>query len=293
MNWKEMSFGKKIAIGFSTLILIMTVLGGAGAWWMNSAQKDSAMLAQEDVPEMAIGAEIRGAANRLMYQMRGYGFTENEQYYKNAQKESAALHAGIKKGNDLNSKAVHLKKLGGQLKGIESAEKQYRQAMEETNAISGKMAVQRIKLDENAAKYMQNSNDFLIAQNAAFKKDLSERQKKVEVVTAIVGLGTKVRVANFRAQATNDMELMQQAVEMLAGVKKHTDELRPVTRAKVNIKQMDNIEAATEKYAKNMAAYIATTKTMEDAGKDMNAGAAMYMKNTNDFLASQNEAMEK
>jgi len=293
MNWKNMTFGKKVGVGFSALILITVILGGLGAWWMKSAQKDSEMLAMEYVPEMVIGAEIRGAANRLMYQMRGYGFTEDEQYYENAQKEANALTAGIKKGNDLQKKAVHLKALGGQLKNIETAEKQYRQAIEETHAISGKLAVQRTKLDENAAKYMQNSNDFLIAQNAAFKKDLSERQKKVEVVTAIVGLGTKVRVANFRAQATNDMELMQQAVEMLAGVKKHTDELRPVTRAEVNIKQMDNIEAATEKYAENMAAYIATTKTMEDAGKDMNASAARYMKNTNDFLASQNEAMEK
>ena len=47
MNWKNMSFGKKIAVGFSALILIMTVLGGLGAWWMKSAQKDSEMLAME------------------------------------------------------------------------------------------------------------------------------------------------------------------------------------------------------------------------------------------------------
>ena len=293
MKWKDMTFGKKIAVGFSALILITVVLGGLGAWWMKSAQKDSEMLAMEYVPEMAIGAEIRGAANRLMYQMRGYGFTEDEQYYKNAEKELTALTAGINKGTDLQKKAIHLEALGGQLKIIDEAQKQYKQAMEETLSTSGQLAVQRTKLDENAAKYMQNSNDFLAGQNAAFKKDLAERQKKVEVVTAIVGLGTKVRVTNFKAQATDDMALMQQAVDLLAGVKKHTEELRPVTRADVNIKQMDSIDAATEKYAKNMAAYIATQKIMEDAGKKMDDGAALYMKNSNDFLASQNEAMEK
>ena len=73
MNWKDMSFGKKIAVGFATLILITVIVGSLGAWWMKSAQVDSEMLAMEYVPEMAIGAEIRGAANRLMYQMRGYG----------------------------------------------------------------------------------------------------------------------------------------------------------------------------------------------------------------------------
>ena len=127
MSWKNMTFGKKIAFGFSLLILITMILGGLGAWWMNSTRRESEMLTREYVPEMTIAAEIRGAANRLMYQMRGYGFTEDDQYYQNAQEELKALTTGIGKGNDLAKKAVHLKKLDGQLKNIEKAGKQYQQ----------------------------------------------------------------------------------------------------------------------------------------------------------------------
>jgi len=293
MSWKDMTFGKKIAVGFATLILITVILGGLGAWWMNNARGDSEKLAMEYVPEMSIAAETRGAANRLMYQMRGYGFTEDEQYYQNAQKELKALTAGLKKGNDLAKRAVHLQKLAGSLKNIEAAEKQYSQAMEETRTTTGQMVAQRTKLDENAGTYMQNSNDFLAGQNAAFKKDLAERQKKVEIVTGIVGIGTKVRVTNFRAQATGDMELMQQAMDLLSEVKKYTGELRPITRDAADIKRIDDTEAAAEEYAENMTAYIATNKMMDAAGNKMNAGAALYMDNCNDFLDSQNEAMQK
>ena len=288
-----MTIGKKIAVGFSAVILITVVLGGLGAYWMKSTQIDSEMLAMEYVPEMAIGAEIRGAANRLMYQMRGYGFTENEQFYQNAQQELKALNTGIEKGDTLSKTAANLKKLKGQLKSVNDAKNLYGKAMEETLATTGEMATQRIKLDENAAKYMKNSNDFLVGQNAAFKRDLSERQKKVQIVTTIVGIGTRARVTNFRAQAQNDMALMQQAVDLLAGVKTQTEELRPITRAPADIKRIDDTEAAAEKYALNMAAYIKTNNDMAADGEKMNAGAAEYMKNCNDFLAGQNKRMKK
>ena len=288
-----MTFGKKIAFGFSLLILITVILGGLGAWWMNSTRGESEMLASEYVPEMAIAAEIRGAANRLMYQMRGYGFTEDEHYYQNAQTEAKALTDGIQKGHELAKKAVHLKKLDGQIKNIEDAEKQYQDAMEKTHSTTGLLATQRTKLDENAAKYMQNSNDFLAGQNVAFDKDLDERQKKIDIVTGIVERSTHARVENFKAQSNNDMAQMQQAADHIREVEKEIEQLKPLTRDVEDLKLIDNIEEAAEKYAKNMETFIATDKKMEEAGEQMNKAAALYMKNCNDFLASQNEAMRK
>jgi len=293
MSWKNMTFGKKIAFGFAVLILITVMLGGLGAWWMKSTQKESEMLAQEYVPELTVAAEIRGAANRLMYQMRGYGFTENEQYYQNALKEIETLNTGIEKGNNLAQRAVHLEKLGGQLTEITQEKNQYHQSMQDTLDTTGLLAQQRDKLDENAAKYMQNSNDFLAGQNKAFKQDLNERQKKVDIVTDIVGLGTQVRVTNFKAQATDDMALMQQAVTLLDSLKTHTGQLRPITTDAEDIQRINAIEAAADKYAQNMSAFIATDSKMDAAGEQMDASAALYMQNCNDFLASQNEAMRR
>jgi methyl-accepting chemotaxis protein len=292
MSWKNMTLGKKIGLGFALLILITVVLGGLGAWWMKGSQGDSEMLAQEYVPEMAIAAEIRGAANRLMYQMRGYGFTEDKQYYENAQTELKALQAGIEKGNELTKRAVHLKKLGPQLKAIETAEDKYRQSMEETLNTTDHLAEQRKQLDENAAKYMQNSNDFLAAQNAAFDKDLDEREKKIDIITDVVERSTHARVENFKAQSANDMVLMQQAAAHIREVEKELELLRPLTADAEDLKRIEGIETAAEKYAKNMEAYIATSSMMEKAGADMDKNAALYLKNCNDFLASQNVAMQ-
>ena len=100
---------------------------------------------------------------------------------------------------------------------------------------------------------MNNANDFRSMQNVAFKKELNERQKKVQTVTQIVALGTKVRVTNFKAQATDNMAMMQDAIDTLSGLGKYTGELRPITRDAEDIKRIDATEAAANRYSENMA----------------------------------------
>ena len=151
----------------------------------------------------------------------------------------------------------------------------------------------RKALYESAEKYMANSNDFLAAQNEAFKKDLAERQTKVEIVTGILNLGTKVRVTNFKAQAKNDMGLMLEAGILLDGLKEYTEKLRPITTSPEEMKRIEDTEAAAKKYARSMTDYINTSNQMVTEGQMMDAGASMYMKNCNDLLANQNAAMRE
>jgi len=289
--FKNMKLGTKIAFGFGVLIVIACVLGGLAVFSMKGVEGQSIMLAEEYVPEVDVAVELRGAANRIMYELRGYGFTEEQKYYDNAQKEFQAADKALATARELEKKSLHLKKLKGQLVVATKAVEEYKGLAQQTLETNEKLAANRKVLDESAGKYMKNSGDFLAGQNEKFKIDLNERQKKIKIVTDIGNVGTKVRVTNFKAQATDDMALMQQAVDLLAGLKKYTGELRQITRDAEDIKRIDDTEAAAEKYAKNMAAYIATDEMMNAAGKKMDEGAALYMKNCNDFLAGQNDKM--
>ena len=290
---KNMKLGAKIALGFGVLIIIAAILGIVGVVQMGTVETETTKLAEEYIPEVDMAVDLRGGANRMMYAMRGYGFTEDPKFYEQAQKELQAVENSIEVGRQLDKKAKNLKALKGQLDTATKAVDEYKGLVKQTVETVARMDGDRKVLDASAGKYGANANDFLAGQNAAFKKDLAERQKKVQTVTSIVNVGTKVRVTNFRAQATNDMALMQEAIGILGGLKKYTDVLRPITRAPADIKRINDTEAAAKKYADNMAAYIETEHQMAAAGQEMNAGAAKYMENCNDFLAGQNEKMKQ
>ena len=290
---KNISLRMRILLGFSVVVLIAVALGGLGVWNMLAAKGNSEKLASEYVPEVKVANELRGAANRVMYEMRGYGLAEEDQYYEQAKTEMLEVDKQLKEASDLAETAIHLKALKGQVQEAQSAVDQYAALMKKTEETIATMRNQRKTLDENAASYMENCAAFLSGQNEAFKRDLQEREKRISIVTRIADVGTQVRVTNFKAQATDDMTLMQQAVELLNGLKTQTGELRTITKDAEDIKRIDDTEAAAKKYADGMTAYIKTNESLVAAAKKMDENAAAYMENCATFLTGQNQKMQQ
>ena len=290
---KNMKLGTRIAFGFGVLIVIAGILGTVGVWEMGTVETETTKLSQEYIPEVNMAVDLRGGANRMMYAMRGYGFTEDPKFHDEAQKELQAVENSLKAGRKLEKKAKQLKALKGKLDGVAKAVGKYKDLVKQTVETVAKMDANRKVLDASVAKYMTHSNDFLAGQNQAFKKDLAERQKKIEIVMNILKLGAEVRMTNFQARAANDMGLMQVAIELLSELTGLTEEFRAITKNASDIKQIDETEAAAEKYARNMTAYIDTNDAMVGARRKMEDGASRNVQSWNDYLIGQNLKMRR
>ncbi|OVE78364.1 hypothetical protein BVX99_00110 [bacterium F16] len=195
----KMRLGAKIGMGFGILVVIAICLGGMAVYKMKTIESESTKLAKEYVPEVNVASNLRGAANRLRYEMRGYGFTEDDSYYKKGMVELGAVDTHIVEANDLADEAIHLKALKGQIEKVEGAVTAYKSRVEDTVELNRKLAEERHQLDQNAATYLQNSAVFLEGQNQAFKRDLAGRQKQVRIATQIVAIGTKPPSSILRA----------------------------------------------------------------------------------------------
>jgi methyl-accepting chemotaxis protein len=288
-----------IATGFSIVILIALALGGLGVWTMLGAKRSATIMADEYVPEVKVASDLRGAANRLMFHMRGYETTEDDSHYSMAKDELALLANGLKEASDLADRAKHLTALEGQVKRVSDAVEDYEDLIAQTETAIGALNVQRGKLDSNAATYMQNCAEFLKGQNDAFRQDLDTRQQKITLATAISDLGTSVRVGNFKAQAEGDAEMMRATVSELEKLDTHTVALRKITFDQEDIDRIDEIEAAAEAYGKSMGAYAQALGS--GAGGDesvlgaqreaMDQAAARYVTNGQAFLQAQQEKL--
>ena len=190
---KNLSLGLKISLGFAILIVIASVLGIMAIWNMGRVETQSTMLANEYVPEVAVANELRGASNRVMYEMRGYGFTEDTAFYEAGMKELAAVDAAIEKARDLEERSSNLKQLKGQLEIATRAVDNYKTLVQQTKDTNAKLAEERNTLDTSAAAYMTNSNAFLAGQNEQFKQDLAARQEKIRLVSELDDIGASTR----------------------------------------------------------------------------------------------------
>ncbi|SDT84150.1 methyl-accepting chemotaxis protein [Desulfobacula phenolica] len=288
---EKLSLGLKIASGFVLLLIIAGMLGVMAIWNMDKVETQSTMLANEYVPEVDVAVELRGAVNRVMYEMSGYGFTEDEKFYTDAQKEMKAVENALEKARKLEAQSPNLKALKGQIEVATQAFDNYGMLVQKTVDTFVKMDKERKALDSSAVKYMQNCNDFLGAQNAAFKKDLNERQEKIIVVTDVVKLVSRVRIDNFKAYAANDFQGMREAGKLILDVNKKLESIKPITRSSENIRQIDIIETCAKKYAEAIDGY-ATTKE-EKYRRDLDAVAGKFTMNCEEFLKNQNHSLTR
>jgi methyl-accepting chemotaxis protein len=270
----NLTLGKKIALGFGILIMISAALGGMGSWQMKNAQQGSELLADEYVPEMAVAAQIRGASNRVMYQMRGYGFTENEQYLNNARDELAALEEGLDRARALAETAENLVKLGGQLDSITQARDTYQGLVEETQASIAMLNEARQGLDRNAALYMDEANQFLVGQNAKFKEEmqtgegnLQERLAKVTLINDVIDLGNDTRIKAFKSQALRDPAFMEEAQKNFPLIEAKLSQARAITALPEDLANLDKIEAGADGYSESMADFLATWRKLQGLGR--------------------------
>jgi methyl-accepting chemotaxis protein len=230
------------------------ILGGIAVVNMLSVRGTSTMLAEEYAPEVAVTAELRGASNRVMYAMRGYGLAEEDHYLNEAREELENIDDAMADARQLDARATHLKALKGQLDRAEAAISEYKPAVDRTVEINRELAQFRDRMDEAAAAYMTSCSTYLDGQNERMASEIKahrtnmDRHHKITIVNTIIDEGNAVRVANFKAQATRDPVALKKAIDDFEGRFGLFDELRQYTRLQADLDEIDRTEKAAVAY---------------------------------------------
>ncbi len=292
---KKIGLGMKISLGFGVLIVMSILLGGKAVWDMSRERVQITILADEHIPEVDVATELRGAVNRLMYEMRGYGFTEEQGFYDAALKELALVEVSLEKARSLAAEATDLTKLKDRLEQVASALDAYEELSRQTFDITAKLNANRRVLETSSEEYMANAAAFLSGQNEKLKRVLNERQEKIKIVTQFVENGSVARVFNYKFRALGHEALMQNAISTIDSIAGLLPYLRSITRDKANLKHIDGTETAAQNYKNAMDTFLverrkgrmADDRLLETLQIQMDEAAAIYVENCDAFLASQ------
>ncbi|MCA9414844.1 MAG: MCP four helix bundle domain-containing protein, partial [Candidatus Omnitrophica bacterium] len=299
--FNTMGTGTKITVGFVSLIAIAMILGGLASNKMGQVEESSTQLAQDYVPEVQIANGIQRDALRAMFENRGYNYTEDEEFLNKGKAYLEEVKKGIEEAKELVKRSPHLVKLKAEIDEVEQSTLGYLSLLDKTALEVREIQGDRGELDTAAANYMKNCSEFLDGQNKAFETDLQERTEKIDTVVAINNLGNQARLMNFKGQAKQDPTYIQKAIEDLNGLTDLTSELRKVTHLEDDLARIDQTEGAAEQYKTAMEAFLGTfqygdigagTSSVEEIRNQMDASAAIFAQNCQEFFTRQIAALK-
>ncbi len=277
--FKQLKLGVKIGGGFGILLVLAIFLGILAIVNMDKVEAQSVMLEREYVPEVDIANKIERSSFRTMYAMRGYGFTGEETFLADARKNMAALQERLATAKKLGDEAKNLKALRPAIEKVQTELSQYKQLVEETAIVNGKMAENQKTLDALATQYMSNCNEYLAGQNAKMAREISEfalpqllaeRLQKISLVSQIIDLGNETRISVFKSQARRDPQIIKDANKNFDVIEQNFAELRKITSQDDDLKRIDNTMQAATAYKEAMNSYLANWLNNNELGKQRN-----------------------
>jgi methyl-accepting chemotaxis protein len=121
MKWKNFKIGKKLGIGFGIVIFLMAALGIVSIFNMATVSTNSKYLADEYLPELEIANNIERFSALTMYEIRGYGLTEEIAFLNQGKVHLAKIKENVKSAEELQKKSTQLVNLKNAVEEISNS----------------------------------------------------------------------------------------------------------------------------------------------------------------------------
>ena len=176
----RLSLGPKITICFIPVVIIPATMSFFASHSVKQGKDNVTILSNEYISEVEVGAELRGAVNRAMYQMRGFGLSGQDSYLTAARQELALLDDALSKGELLGKEATHLKSLQDSLLSLTQSANHYHTLVNETTSTNDRAKLIRSEMDQAAIAFNTTAEKFIDGQYTAFDTDLDDRLQKLD-----------------------------------------------------------------------------------------------------------------
>ncbi len=272
MKFIDLKFGQKLGLGFGLLIIIAATLGIIAVVNMQSISKRSKHLAQEYVPEVKVANSIERTSLQTMYAMRGYAFSEEERFLTQGNANLEEVKRFMGEAEQLARSSTQLKALQGAIDQTKAAVGRYESLANQTVETNQILSSLRQDMDDAGSKFLKNCTDFLDNQNRNLSSEinqgatgvrLKERHDKITWINDLIDKGNEVRVTNFKAQATRDVNAYEAAIDQF-NIEQELRDLRSITRQNADIQALNNLEDAANNYIASMEEFLTAWKTRED-----------------------------
>lgn len=274
--FKNLTLGKKLALGFMGVLVITVALGALAINKMQEASLSAELLDKEYVPEVSLASQAQDALAQTMLGYRSFSFTEEQRFLESGNKGLANFKKLLEELKAHSASAPHLEKLKVQLPKCQGALQDFEAIAQQTVKGVEQLQGDRAQLNECAQILVKNFDAFYEDQQAKLSKEydekadvakLKERSAKLDGLYDMRTATNQIRIAVWRAQATRDLSSAQEVMKSFDVIEKRIVEVRAATRDEKNLTQLSEISTATQNYKKAMNELIGNWTALNEIGK--------------------------
>jgi len=268
-----MTLGKKIALGFGSLIVISVLLGAMAIFSMKSVETSAVKLATGYVPETQVATELSDAVAATQLAVRSYTLTADATYLEGIEKGLAATHKAVQSAQKLADAHPELLKLREHLNDLGPSLKSYEDYIAQTHSKNEEVLANREKLNKAGSDFMLNIDKLIATQNSRLEKEinafteapkLQERRLKLSLATDIRGFGFAARVALFKSQALRDPKLLEDGLKNFEAMDRSFSQLLALLQVQEDIAELKSVQADANAYRDAMLETKADNAAMSE-----------------------------
>ncbi len=247
---KNLSVGKKIALGFTILIALAAALGALAVVSMGKASRGAEQLAREFIPESDLASRLETAMNDTQLATRSYGFTAEATYLAQSKKGLADTDKALQAAKAFAEQHPALTKLRKDIETLEPLTKQYADAVAATEQKNVQIVNDRAAMNAEAGEFTKKLEALRAGQaehlsneikNFAEVGKLNERARKIQLLSDIAREVASGRVAVFKAQALRDPSLIDEALKALGAIDGTFQEIKPLLHVPADVEALEEV----------------------------------------------------
>ena len=270
---KNVRMAFKIGGGFGCLIIIVLAIGALGFLSMREAKTDSDKLAEQYLPETIVANDLEGLLLRTMFAMRGYTLSERQEYRDQAKVEAGRTLQVLTRASELAAKYPGLVKLRAEISPAKQGVDAYLALGDETERSIKAMGDARKAMDAAAGVLAESIDVLQQGQQKKLQADiaadapqagLTERAAKVIGCAELAQLVSTIRLDNFKAQATRNPALRQQAIGLFAKAEAVVGRLDAAMKSVEDKKELADVRQGLAQYKAALTAFDRNDATLRD-----------------------------
>lgn len=271
--FSNMKLGTKIAFGFGIIIILAFILGSVAVVSMTRAKNSAVRIDGQYVEEVEVVSQIERYVQNYMFNMRGYGFTEDKKFLDLAMEDMKTVKESIGKAGKLSAEHPELVVLGKNTTAVSAKISEYEKLSAMTVDVVNRLDANRTSMGEYADGYMTPCYEYLNNQKASTQREidsnagaerLHERINKIFEINDIIDRANSLRIANLQSQTQRDPEIVKKALPDFDIISKNIAAMRSITRLEVNIRLLDSIQSSSDSYRKKVIEYLENSSVLKD-----------------------------